>query len=300
MRDEGYLAIDSRRYGPLAFLRRKQWWSFEGLDPARRLYFVFLALQAIPSDYVSLKVIDYGNNRRWTEDHLGSFHAAPGDAVDVAAEGKWGHLRFHGRAEEGWHIEAQTAHVKAECTQQPQVPAHRNWLLTQHIDYTIQQFMLNRAEGSLQFEGQDSAFSGYGYHEHNWGVQPRHSTAQWLHFWGPELAGVALSCYYDGGVPHHYTCLWHRGQKHTLYSPAQFTFDPARSDLPSQVSAPDLALRLEPLATHHSRMQIPPVAAYIDIDYYEQLLKVEGSAWVQGKQIEIQGLGKLDHNWNRW
>jgi hypothetical protein len=49
MRDEGYLPIDSRRFGPLAILRKKQWWSVEGLDPRQKIYFVFLALQAIPS-----------------------------------------------------------------------------------------------------------------------------------------------------------------------------------------------------------------------------------------------------------
>ena len=65
MKDEGYVAFDSRRYGILAALRRKQWWSFEGLDPDRKLYFVFLALEAFPTSYVSLKLIDYQNNRRW-------------------------------------------------------------------------------------------------------------------------------------------------------------------------------------------------------------------------------------------
>ncbi len=76
MRDEGYMSINSRRFGPLAFLRRKQWWSFEGLDPQQKLYFVFLALQAFPSDYISLKIIDYQNHRRWTEDHVGRFRTA--------------------------------------------------------------------------------------------------------------------------------------------------------------------------------------------------------------------------------
>jgi len=73
MRDEGYIAVKTRRFGPLAFVRSKQWWYFEGLDPQQKLYFVFLALQAFPSDYVSVKIIDYGNNRRWNEDHLGKF-----------------------------------------------------------------------------------------------------------------------------------------------------------------------------------------------------------------------------------
>src|SRR5512136_2417842 len=115
MRDEGFVAIDSRRFELLATLRRKQWWSFEGLDPQQKLYFVFLALQTFPSDYVSLKVIDYQNNRRWTEDHLGKFRAAPGDAVDVAAEGKWGHVRFRGCVEQGWQMDVQTPHVTAQC-----------------------------------------------------------------------------------------------------------------------------------------------------------------------------------------
>ena len=108
MRDEGCLPISSRRYGLLAFLRKKQWWYFEGLDPQQKLYYVFLALQAIPTSYVSLKVIDFATNRRWTEDHLGSFQAAPGDAVNVSASGQWGRLHFAGRAEDGWQVEVQT------------------------------------------------------------------------------------------------------------------------------------------------------------------------------------------------
>ena len=98
MRDEGYIAIDTRRFGPLAFLRSKQWWYFEGLDSQQKLYFVFLALQAFPSDYVSVKVIDFNSGRRWNEDHLGKFRAAAGDAVEVSAGGKWGSLHFSGRA----------------------------------------------------------------------------------------------------------------------------------------------------------------------------------------------------------
>jgi hypothetical protein len=300
MHDEGYIAINSRRFGLLAGLRRKQWWSFEGLDPQQKLYFVFLALQAFPSDYVSLKVIDYQNDRRWTEDHLGHFQTSPGEAVDVSAAGKWGQLRFCGRSEEGWDIDVQTPHVTVHCRQTPQAAVHRNWLLTQHLDYTIQQFIMNRTEGSVQFEGQTYSFAGCGYCEHNWGVQPRHSTAHWLHFWGAQTAGVVLNCHYDAGVPHHYTYLWHQDQGQYLHSPAQFDFDPNWPDLPSQVRSPDLELHLCPLITHHSQMQIPPKIAYIDIDYYEQLLEVQGTAWIQGQTVPINGLGKLDHNWNRW
>ncbi len=79
MRDEGSVHIPSRRHGLLAFLRQKQWWYFEGLDPAQSLYFVFLALEGLPSSYVSLKIIDYKNHRRWTQDYLGRFRAASGD-----------------------------------------------------------------------------------------------------------------------------------------------------------------------------------------------------------------------------
>ncbi len=300
MKDEGYIAFDSRRYGLLAGLRRKQWWYFEGLDPDHELYFVFLALQAFPTSYVSLKVIDYHSQRRWTEDHLGSFQAASGEAVGVQAEGKWGRLRFSGQAEKGWEVEVQTGHVSARVTQVPEAPAHRNWLQTQHIDYTIQQFALNRVEGTVTFENQPVDFKGYGYHEHNWGVQPRHSTAHWLHFWGPQTAGVVLSCNYDAGVPHHYTYLWQAGSSHYLYSPAHFSFDPARSDSPHRIDSPDLALDLRPISTHTTRMRLPPWPAYIDVDYLEQLLEVKGKALVEGQSLEIQGIGKLDYNWNRW
>ena len=55
----------------------------EGLDEDLGLYFVFLALQAFPTDYISLKVIDYKKGHRWTKDYLGTFRAAPGSEMDV-------------------------------------------------------------------------------------------------------------------------------------------------------------------------------------------------------------------------
>jgi hypothetical protein len=300
MKDEGSIAFDSRRYGLLAGLRRKQWWYFEGLDPHQKLYFVFLALQAFPTSYISLKLIDYRNNQRWTEDHLGGFQAATGEAVKVTAQGKWGHVAFGGRAEEGWEIDVQTPHVAARCRQAPRAPVHRNWLQTQNIDYTIQQFVWNQTQGEVALNGRAAAFDGYGYHEHNWGVQPRHSTAHWLHFWGPQTAGVVLSCHYDAGVAHHYTYLWHEGEAHYLYSPAHFSFDPGCPEAPQRVESPDLRLNLHPITAHHTRMRIPPVLAYIDVDYFEQLLEIQGTALVQGQALKIQGIGKLDYNWNRW
>ena len=85
-----------------------------------------------------------------------------------------------------------------------------------------------------------------------------------------------------------------------MHSPARFTFDPLSPQDPWRVSSPDLELNIRPLAAHHSRMKIPPLLAYIDIDYYEQLLEVSGFALLAGQHVPIEGLGKLDHNWNRW
>lgn len=299
MRNEGKVPIEMKRFGPLAALRAKQWWYFEGLDPEQQLYFVFLALEAFPASYVSLKLIDYRSGERWTEDHLGSFQAKPGDCVDISAQGGWGNVRFQGQAEDGWQIDVQTLHVQASCVQQPRAEMHRNWLLTQHIDYTIQQFVMNRCQGTVALNGRSVPFQGYGYHEHNWGVQPRHSTAHWLHFWTPDSAGVILSCFYDAGVPHHYSFLW-REKEYPLHSPAEFTFDPAHPMQPWEVKSPDLQLAIQPITAHHTRMQIPPLLGYINVDYYEQLLSVRGTAWVHGGPLSIDGIGKLDHNWNCW
>jgi len=304
MQNEGRVKIDLRRFGPLAGLRAKQWWYFEGLDPEKQLYYVFLALEAFPASYVSLKLINYATGERWTEDHLGSFQSIPGDGVDVLARGDWGHVRFCGIAESGWDVDVHTPHVTASLRQMVKAPLHKNWLLTQHIDYTIQQFVYNTCQGRVALNGNEAQFSGYGYHEHNWGVQPRHSTAHWLHFWTPDSAGVVLSCMYDAGVPHHYSFIWRDdqtgGEEFTLHSPAEFTFDPAEPMKPWRVKSPDMALEIQPITSHHTRMQIPPVLAYVDVDYYEQMLSVRGTAWVRGQPVEIDGVGKLDHNWNRW
>ncbi len=297
---EGSVRIDSRRHGRLAFLRQKQWWSFEGLDPERKLYFVLLALEGLPTSYVSLKVIDYGRNLRWEEDHLGAFHAAPGNAVDVAAEGKWGRLRFQGQVESGWRIEVQTLQVQIQCQQTSVAPVHMNRLLTRHIDYHIMQFPLDTVQGKVQLNGQEVLFSGYGYHEHNWGVQPRHSRASWLHFWAPDMAGIVLDCHYDAGVPHHYTYLWHQGEWRYLFSPAQFFFTSDKIDRAWQVKSPDLDLTISPLYSHHTQMRLPPVLSYININYYEVLVNVEGYIALEGRKVDISGIGKFDHNFNLW
>jgi hypothetical protein len=209
-------------------------------------------------------------------------------------------VRFHGRAEESWAIDVQTPGVTVRCTQKPQAPMHHNRLLTRDIDYTIMQFAMNMTSGTLTLEGKEYAFQGYGYCEHNWGVQPRHSTANWLHFWMPDLAGIVLSCYYDAGVPHHYTYLWRDRKESYLFSPAQFHFDPDASDSAWQCKSPDIELQIHPLYTHHTRMQLPPGLPYIDIDYYEQLLQVQGWMVDEGERVQIDGVGKYDHNFNFW
>lgn len=300
MQNEGHVKIDTSRFGIKGVLRKKEWWSFEGIDTEQKIYYVFLALKAFPSSYISIKIIDYKNNRRFTEDHMGSFIAEPGGRVKVSASGKWGYMRFSGSAEQGWIVDVSTAKVKAQCFHIPVAPVHVNHLLTQHIDYTINQFIKNEATGTINIEGSEYKLNGSGYHEHNWGVQPRHSTAHWLHFWGKDIAGVVLSCHYDAGVPHHYTCLWHDNKMSYLYSPAWFGFDPSQPDKPWSVKSPDIDLIITPVTGHHTRMGIPPLLEYIHIDYYEQLLEVKGTAVIKGEAVAIEGVGKLDHNWNRW
>jgi hypothetical protein len=300
VKNEGRVSYSSRRYGAGAFMRRKQWWYFEGLDETRRLYFVFLALEATPMSYVSLKVIDYKSGTRWSEDHFGRFQAAPGDKVEVSAQGKWGFLRFSGKAEAGWHVEVKTEHVAADIRQHPEADLHMNNLLTKRIDYAIRQFIKNDCTGELSMDGNSGSFSGYGYHEHNWGVQPRHSTAHWLHFWSPTAAGVVLSCHYDEGLPHHYSFLWTGGEEKTLHSPAEFLFDPADPEKPWTAVSPDLRIEARPITGFKTRIRVPAFLPYVDVDYYEQLLEVKGRAIVEGKDVPIQGMGKLDFNWNRW
>ncbi|MBN2084191.1 MAG: hypothetical protein JW748_03135 [Anaerolineales bacterium] len=300
MDGEGRVRIDFRRHGLLAALRRKQWWSFEGLDEERKIYFILLALESFPSSYVSLKAIDYGSSERWEEEHLGAFRAGAGSGVDVEARGGWGHVRFRGRAEDGWEVEAFTPQLEIQCRQNPRTPVHGNRLLARPIDYHILQFPMNKAEGKIILKGRENPFQGYGYGEHNWGVQPRHSRANWIHFWAPETAGIVMDCLYDSGIPHHYTCLWHAGAWQYLASPAHFSFHPDILDRAWDIRSPDLDLTVRPVYSHHSRMRMPPVFPYIDIDYYEVLGKVEGVAWRQGKKIEIRGMGKFDHNFNLW
>lgn len=300
MQNEGRIEIDGSRFGIAGLFRKKEWWYFEGIDAEQKIYYVFLALRAFPMSYVSIKIIDYKNSRRFTEEHMGSFIAEPGNRVRVSASGGWGYMRFSGSAQQGWIIDVSTNSIKAQCFHTPQAPLHENRLLTRHIDYTINQFIMNEATGTIKMDGSEYQLNGSGYHEHNWGVQPRHSTAYWLHFWGRDMAGVVLNCYYDAGVPHHYTCLWHDNEMGYLYSPAHFGFNPAAPEKAWKVKSPDLDLDITPITGHHTRMGIPPIVEYVHIDYYEQLLNVKGEASIRGNRVAVEGTGKLDHNWNRW
>jgi hypothetical protein len=284
----------------MAFLRKKQWWSFEGLDEKNSLYYVFLALKAFPTDYVSYKVIDYKNGLRFTRDFLGKIQAESGKEVSVHAGGRWGNLTFRGHNTSDWNIEIRTEEIQAEITQRPVFQMHQNWLLTRYIDYHINQFPLTESIGLIQTPDKTYEVNGYGYYEHNWGIQPRHSTAHWLHFWMPDFAGIVLNCYYDAGVPHQYTYFNKGGIEAYLSSPAQFFYDPDNPENEWKVRSKDLDLILHPVYTHHTKFQIPPVFAYTSIDYHEQLVRVKGTAIMNRQEMDIDSIGKYDHNFNLW
>ncbi len=67
-----------------------------------------------------------------------------------------------------------------------------------------------------------------------------------------------------------------------------------------QVKSPDLDLTVTPLYSHHTRMRMPPVLSYVDVDYYEVLLNVEGTIVTKDGKLEVKGIGKFDHNFNKW
>lgn len=304
MQDEGLVDIDIRGRGAGAFARRKQWWSFEGLDPERQVYFVFLAMRAFPVDFVSLTAIDLSTGKRVAEEQLGPFRSAAGARVGLEANGRWGRLKFSGCAEDGWRIEADTSKISADVVQSPLSPPHRNRLVTRRLDYSLLQFVHNRMDGrfSLNLPGGKhiAEISGYGYFEHAWGVQPRFSAANWMHFWSPAASGVVMDCLYDSGVPHHYTYLWRPDGESYLFSPARFAFNPAAPESPWRISSPDLELTASPIHYHRMRKKIPPIIPYFDIDYHEQIVRLQGTAFTHGEIVRIDGFGKFDFNLNKW
>lgn len=298
MKDEGYIKnFNTRRHGRFASRRYKQWWYFEGLDPENSIYYVFLALKGFPKSYVSTKIIDYKNNNRWTEDYLTKFEAKPGNKVDVFAIGKWGSMKFNGKAEENWKIQVKTKEIEAEFIQKPLVPIHRNRLYTKNINYYITQFIHNEMSGVLTITDSQMKIKGHGYCEHNWGVQPGHSTTHWLHFWSPNIVGIVMDCRYDAGIAHNYNYFWYKNRGFYLPSPSNFHYDPEKPMEPFLIQSPDLELTAFPIYTHFTRKKIWPL---LDIDYQEILLNIKGWVYFRGEEIKIDGIGKIDHNFNKW
>ena len=117
-------------------------------------------------------------------------------------------MKFYGQAEDHWSIQVKTKDMEAEFIQRPLVPIHRIRLYTKHINYFITQFINNEMSGKLIIKDLHEALKyqikGYGYCEHNWGVQPGHSTTHWLHFWSPTIIGIVMDCRYDAGIAHNY------------------------------------------------------------------------------------------------
>lgn len=300
MIDEGLVDTDSRKFGLAAFLRKKQWWSFEGLDEKSGVYFVFLAMQSVPTGYVSLTVLDLRTGDRLSEEFMCPVRAEPGDRTDVTADGKWGRVKFGGSFEQFWLIEVRTRNIEAKIEQKSASGMHRNRLQSNRIDYALLQSIHNEMSGEMKFGRENRQVAGWGYFEHAWGVQPRLSRANWMHFWSPGASGVVLDCRYDQGVPHHYTYLVDSSGQYELSSPAKFQFDPRNPDSEWIIESPDMNLSVSPLHVHRTVKKIPPVLPYININYIEILCRVAGAAETGAGTISIDGFGKYDWNINRW
>ena len=126
--------------------------------------------------------------------------------MNLAAKERWGFVQLKGNASEKWIISIRTKQIKADFQQSPLIQLHYNRFYAQKIDYSITQHISNIMTGSMIITGNlEFDLEGYGYSEHNWGVQPKHLTAYWLHFWGSPFSGVIMDCRYDAGIPHRYT-----------------------------------------------------------------------------------------------
>jgi len=255
-------------------------------------------MKAFPTSYVSIKVLDYHNNQRWAEDYFTSFHAKPGNQTDIYAKGKWGSLKFFGSAETQWDIHVETKEVKADIIQKPLVPIHRNRLYTKKINYFITQFIKNEMSGNLAINNSKMLnIKGFGYSEHNWGIQPSHSTTHWLHFWAQNIAGIVMDCRYDTGLAHNYNFFWFNDNGFYLPAPSNFHYDPENPMKPFMIESPDLKIKAVPITSHFTRKKIWPI---LNIDYQEILLYVKGWVYYRGNEISIDGIGKIDHNFNKW
>jgi hypothetical protein len=158
----------------------------------------------------------------------------------------------------------------------------------------------NDIEGTISFNGNEHNLSGYGYYEHAWGVQARLSVANWLHFWSPQVSGVVMDCHYDAGIPHNYTLIQMNSEQHYLHAPASFSFNPDTPKSTWNITSPDLNLTITPIHGHGIIKKIPPIFPYIDINYQELLVNIQGEAVINGETVPIAGTGKYDHNVNKW
>ncbi len=61
-----------------------------------------------------------------------------------------------------------------------------------------------------------------------------------------------------------------------------------------------LDLTVRPLYTHHARLRLPPILSYTGVDYCGRLVGVEGRILTPDGRVDVQGIGRLDHNFNLW
>lgn len=297
---EGFRTVPWKKHGIPAKRRQKQWWYFEGLDVNKKIYYIFLAMKMRPTDYISLTVVNYGTNERWRVDKMTPVDAKEGNEMDVSAKGSWGSFQFEGSGNKGWKLSIDTNDIFAEITQMPQIPQHINRLYTKHINYWVTQFIRNDMQGSIKIKkGSKPEFKvrGYGYCEHNWGVQPGHSTTNWLHFWSEDITGIVMDCRYDAGIPHAYNYFWYKDSDFYLPGQVQYTYHPDTFDQPFNVKGPGIDLKCTPHYVHFTKKKIWPI---VNVDYQEILVDVEGLVTKDGEKIPVKGIGKLDHNFNKW
>jgi hypothetical protein len=223
-----------------------------------------------------------------------------GDVMDVTAKGGWGSLHFGGSGNLGWKVTIDTKDLSAEISQKPQVPQHVNRLYTKYINYWITQFIRNEMQGSIKIKKgsqQEFKINGYGYCEHNWGVQPGHSTTNWLHFWAHNITGIVMDCRYDAGIPHAYNYFWYKDEGFYLSGPVHYTYHPDTANNQFSVKGPGIDLVCTPHYVHFTRKK---VLWLVNTDYQEVLVDIEGTVTKNGEKIPIKGIGKLDHNFNKW
>ncbi|MBN2155479.1 MAG: hypothetical protein JW776_05515 [Candidatus Lokiarchaeota archaeon] len=297
---EGFRTVPWKKHGLGARRRQKQWWYFEGLDPNKKIYYIFNAMKMRPTDYISLTAVNYSSGERWAVDKMTPVKAKRGNLMDISAKGEWGSFHFKGSGNEGWTVKINTKDIYAEISQNPKIPQHINRLYTKHINYWVTQFIRNEMQGKIKIKTDSKSefiIDGYGYCEHNWGVQPGHSTTNWLHFWSENVTGIVMDCRYDAGIPHAYNYFWHNDAGFYLPGQVHYSYHPDTSNEPFTVKGPGIDLICVPHYVHFTRKKIWPI---VNIDYQEILVEVKGTISKDGQAIPVNGVGKLDHNFNKW